>query len=48
LLPPIASKIMVADLRENIQETLNQVQISCGEESLKIIRAKVPTYSQLQ
>ena len=49
LLPPIASKVMHRDLdiREAIYDMLTETQIQCGPEGLMIIRAKVPTYSQL-
>lgn len=49
LLPPIASQIMSKDaqVRDAIHDVLMEIQIHCGSDGLRIIKAKVPTYSQM-
>jgi hypothetical protein len=49
LLPPVASQIMSKDtqVRDRIHEILMEIQMNCGPEGIRIIKLKVPTYSQM-
>lgn len=44
LIPPIASRVLSADLREEVQEALRVCEIEGGESALKMIRHFCPTY----
>ncbi|KAI8995718.1 parkin co-regulated protein-domain-containing protein, partial [Gaertneriomyces semiglobifer] len=47
LVPPIASRVLHADLRETVYETLRTCELAGGEQALKIIRNLCPTYSSI-
>ncbi|KAI8929551.1 parkin co-regulated protein-domain-containing protein [Entophlyctis helioformis] len=49
LLPPIANKVLASDanVRETVQNALADCQAACGDGALRVIRARVPTFSPL-
>jgi hypothetical protein len=49
LLPPISSRVISNDakLRDLIYETLAICEAECGEDALKLIRSRVPTYNSM-
>ncbi|KAJ3047908.1 hypothetical protein HK097_011046 [Rhizophlyctis rosea] len=47
LIPPIATRVLSSQSREEVYEALRVCEMAGGEEAQKIIRTKVPTYSSV-
>lgn len=43
----LSKKMMNKQFKEKVAEALQQIEMHCGKESLKIIKAKIPTYSSV-
>ncbi|KAJ3040804.1 hypothetical protein HDV00_010419 [Rhizophlyctis rosea] len=47
LIPPIGTRVLSSDCREQVYEALRAVDLACGEDAMKIVRTKVPTYTSV-